>query len=166
MLASWELVDSKNVEVGLLAVTIAMAVLVASLLTAIVRPLWYDRLLTRFGVFKSARPNDMVPAGIGRTFQNIRLFQNMTVARERAGRHARQAAQQPARRAHLVAGVRPRGGAARGRARELLALVGLRGRDDVTGHATCPTATSGGWRSPGRWRATRCCCCWTSRPPA
>ena len=33
----------------------------------------------RIGVFKSARPNDMVQAGIGRTFQNIRLFQNMTV---------------------------------------------------------------------------------------
>ena len=30
------------------------------------------------GIFKSARPNDMVVAGLGRTFQNIRLFQNMT----------------------------------------------------------------------------------------
>jgi branched-chain amino acid transport system ATP-binding protein len=29
-------------------------------------------------VFRSARPNDMVVAGLGRTFQNIRLFQNMT----------------------------------------------------------------------------------------
>jgi branched-chain amino acid transport system ATP-binding protein len=38
----------------------------------------YVRFLTRFGIFKSARPNDMVVAGLGRTFQNIRLFQNMT----------------------------------------------------------------------------------------
>ena len=30
------------------------------------------------GIFRSARPNDMVAAGLGRTFQNIRLFQNMT----------------------------------------------------------------------------------------
>ena len=30
------------------------------------------------GIFRSARPNDMVGAGVGRTFQNIRLFKNMT----------------------------------------------------------------------------------------
>jgi ABC-type branched-subunit amino acid transport system ATPase component len=35
-------------------------------------------MLVRVGIFKSARPNDMVTAGIGRTFQNIRLFANMT----------------------------------------------------------------------------------------
>ncbi len=32
----------------------------------------------RLGIFRSARPNDMVEAGVGRTFQNIRLFKNMT----------------------------------------------------------------------------------------
>ncbi len=63
----------------LLVVTITLGVLIGGLLTGIVRPLWYDRLLERVGVFKTARPNDMVQAGIGRTFQNIRLFQNMTV---------------------------------------------------------------------------------------
>ena len=57
-----------------------MVVLILSLLTAIVRPPWYIGLITRFGVFKSARPNDMVQAGIGRTFQNIRLFPNMTAS--------------------------------------------------------------------------------------
>ena len=29
--------------------------------------------------------------------------------------------------------------------------------------STSPTATSGGWRSPARWRPTRRCCCSTSR---
>src|SRR3954469_7001240 len=75
----WQVIDRANVELGLIVVTICVGVLILSLLTAIVRPLWYDRLCARFGVFKSARPNDMVQAGIGRTFQNIRLFQNMTV---------------------------------------------------------------------------------------
>ena len=32
--------------------------------------------------------------------------------------------------------------------------------------ATCPTATSAGSRSPGRWPPSRSCSAWTSRPPA
>ena len=35
----------------------------------------------------------------------------------------------------------------------------------TTWPATCPTATSGGWRSPAPWPPTPSCCCWTSRPP-
>ena len=88
---------------------------------------------TRFGVFKSARPNDMVQAGIGRTFQNIRLFQNMTVLENvLVGMHVKLHSNLR-RRGDLDAGARlARKSAARVRARELLALVGLRGRDDVT----------------------------------
>jgi ABC-type branched-subunit amino acid transport system ATPase component len=62
-------------EIGLL---LAFASLIATLVLASVRPTWYVLSLARLGVFKSARPNDMVAAGIGRTFQNIRLFSNMT----------------------------------------------------------------------------------------
>ena len=56
----------------------AIGALIAMLLLAISRPVWYQVALTRLGILRSARPNDMVVAGIGRTFQNIRLFGNMT----------------------------------------------------------------------------------------
>ena len=56
----------------------AVGTLATTLLMAIIRPAWYTRLMDRFGVLRSARPNDVVAAGIGRTFQNIRLFQNMS----------------------------------------------------------------------------------------
>jgi ABC-type branched-subunit amino acid transport system ATPase component len=59
-------------------VLVALGLLIVMFLAAIVRPGWYLRLLGRAGVFRSARPNDMVKAGIGRTFQNIRLFANMS----------------------------------------------------------------------------------------
>ena len=59
-------------------VLVGLGLLIATLITAVIRPAWYDRFLVRLGIFKCARPNDMVNAGIGRTFQNIRLFANMT----------------------------------------------------------------------------------------
>jgi branched-chain amino acid transport system ATP-binding protein len=64
--------------VGFIGGALTLTALVAMLVSAIARPDWYQRLLIRLGIFRSARPNDMVKAGIGRTFQNIRLFQNMT----------------------------------------------------------------------------------------
>ncbi|MDQ3793104.1 MAG: ATP-binding cassette domain-containing protein, partial [Actinomycetota bacterium] len=50
-------------EIGV-AVTavVAMGLLIVTLLLAIIRPPWYQRLLTRLGIFRSARPNDMVNA--------------------------------------------------------------------------------------------------------
>jgi ABC-type branched-subunit amino acid transport system ATPase component len=59
-------------------ILVGLGLLIATLIIAVIRPAWYTRLLVVLGVFKSARPNDMVQAGIGRTFQNIRLFANMT----------------------------------------------------------------------------------------
>jgi branched-chain amino acid transport system ATP-binding protein len=113
------------------SILVAIAALVVTLLLAIVRPAWYSRLLTRLGVFKSARPNDMVEAGIGRTFQNIRLFQNMSALENvLVGMHTKL-------RSNMVDALvstprrRREEEAARKRARELMALVGLRGRDDV-----------------------------------
>ncbi len=122
----------ENVEAQLLVTTIALFVLIVSLLIGIVRPPWYDTLLHRMGVFKSARPNDMAKAGIGRTFQNIRLFQNMTVLENvMVGMHV----QLHSNLLDAVLSTRRQAREeerARARARELLELVGLGGRDDVT----------------------------------
>jgi branched-chain amino acid transport system ATP-binding protein len=102
--------------------------LIVMLVAAVARPDWYTRLLHRIGVFRSAKPNDMVRAGIGRTFQNIRLFQNMTaVENVLVGMHTRLHANlldamfsTPRNRKEEVA--------ARAHAEELLNLVGLRRR--------------------------------------
>ena len=82
------------------------------------------------GIFKSARPNDMVQAGLGRTFQNIRLFQNMTALENvLVGMHTQL-------RANWIDAIlstprdRREEAEARDRAREYLELVGLKGRDD------------------------------------
>src|ERR1700690_3581846 len=66
-----------NQEIEIL-ILVGLGLLIATLINAVIRPAWYDRFLVRIGIFKTARPNDMVNAGIGRTFQNIRLFANMT----------------------------------------------------------------------------------------
>ncbi len=63
---------------GVIAAVAAIGLLIASLLIAVIRPRWYISTLGRAGIFKSGRPNDIVAQGIGRTFQNIRLFANMT----------------------------------------------------------------------------------------
>jgi len=68
-------VDEAFVGLGLLATVLT---LLTTMVIGISRPPAYQRFITRFGIFRSARPNDMVVAGLGRTFQNIRLFQNMT----------------------------------------------------------------------------------------
>jgi len=113
--------------IGLFATIIALLVV---LVTGVARPAWYQRVLVRIGIFRSARPNDMVVAGLGRTFQNIRLFPNMTALENvLVGMHSRLKASwldallsTPTDRKEEVT--------ARVRARELLELVGLKGIDD------------------------------------
>ncbi len=116
--------------VGEVLIVVALLLLVASLITAIVRPPWYVRLLARVGVFRSARPNDIVSLGIGRTFQNIRLFANMTAMENvLVGMHTRM-------HANLLDAAlrlgrhRNEEAAAREQARRWLDYVGLRGRYD------------------------------------
>ena len=100
------------------------------LISAVARPDWYQRLLVRVGVFRSARPNDMVSAGIGRTFQNIRLFHNMTAEENvLVGMHSRLGVtladamlSTPKDRAEEVS--------SRVRASELMSLVGLTDKGD------------------------------------
>ena len=87
--------------------------------------------------------------------------------RERAGGHAQPHGRDAVRRRVP----RCRGTTARRRrpiekAREWLAYVGLKGRDEEVGPQPARTATSAGSRSPGRSPATPGCCCSTSRRPA
>lgn len=113
-----------------LLVLAALAALIATLLVASVRPAWYNRRLVRLGVFKSARPNDMVAAGIGRTFQNIRLFANMTAAENvLVGMH-RQLRQNPLDAVLQTRRQRNEETAARQEAIKWLRYVNLRGHDD------------------------------------
>ena len=115
------------VILGILATILALLV---GVVTGVARGPAYQRLLGRFGIFRSARPNDMVVAGLGRTFQNIRLFPNMTVLENvLVGMHSRLTASwidallsTPRNRAEERS--------SRIKAEELLALVGLAGEGD------------------------------------
>jgi branched-chain amino acid transport system ATP-binding protein len=111
-----------------LAGLLVLMLLIASLLLSIIRPVWYQMQLSRLGIFRSARPNDMVEAGVGRTFQNIRLFKNMTAVENiLVGQHVKL-------KGNLVDAlfntrrVQAEEKAAERRAEDLLALVGLGGK--------------------------------------
>ncbi|HEY7525068.1 MAG TPA: ABC transporter ATP-binding protein [Candidatus Limnocylindrales bacterium] len=108
---------------------LTIVVLMGTLLIGVARPPRYQRFLLRFGIFRSARPNDMVALGLGRTFQNIRLFQNMTALENvLVGMHTRLKSSWVDA---LLSTPRDRNEEveARRRASEYLALVGLKGRD-------------------------------------
>jgi branched-chain amino acid transport system ATP-binding protein len=107
---------------------IALFALAAMFLAAIIQPRWYVRLLLRSGIFRSAKPNEMVRSGIGRTFQNIRLFANMTALENvLVGMHSKLNANALDA---LLSSRRAQAEEARAekRADELLAMVGLAGR--------------------------------------
>ena len=114
----------------ILGIFATVIVLLVTLVTGVARGPAYQRFLQRFGVFRSARPNDMVVAGLGRTFQNIRLFPNMTALENvLVGMHSRLNASwvdalfsTPRNRREEKS--------SRVRAEELLELVGLKGQGD------------------------------------
>ena len=102
---------------------------------------------------------------MGRTFQNIRLFEYMTaIENVQVGMHHR-----------LKGGilgsifglprVRREEKESIDEGRELLAFCGLKGRENSL-RATSPTATSAASRSRGPSPRTRSSSCSTSRPPA
>jgi branched-chain amino acid transport system ATP-binding protein len=119
-------------ESGILgAGVIVVGCLITMLLLAIVRPAFYQRFIARIGILRSARPNDVVQAGVGRTFQNIRLFQNMSALENvLVGMHLKLRSNLMD---HLVSTPRQRREevAAARRASELLELVGLKGREET-----------------------------------
>ena len=67
--------DDLVISLGILFTIVSLMIV---MVIGVARPPSYNDLLSRFGIFRSARPNDMVVAGLGRTFQNIRLFANMS----------------------------------------------------------------------------------------
>jgi ABC-type branched-subunit amino acid transport system ATPase component len=98
--------------------------------TGLARPPWYERAMAAMGIFRTARPNDMVRAGVGRTFQNIRLFQYMTTLENvLVGMHLKLKSSPVDA---LISSRRQKQEEedARKRAREYLRLVGLNNRDD------------------------------------
>jgi branched-chain amino acid transport system ATP-binding protein len=113
-----------------IAILLGLGLLIAALLAALVRPDPYERLLHALGIFRSARPNDMVSAGIGRTFQNIRLFASMTALENvLVGMHSRLRSSLLDAMLRLPASQREEA-EARDTARRWLRYVGLEGRDD------------------------------------
>ena len=111
-------------------------------------------------------PHAVTERGIGRTFQNIRLFQDMTsLENVLVGMHCRL-------KSGIIGSVlrtprvrREETGGRGARARPARVLLARHARPGTT-RATCRTATSAGSRSRVRWRPSRSCSCSTSRPPA
>jgi ABC-type branched-subunit amino acid transport system ATPase component len=119
---------------GGLGLTITLIIanlgLITMFLLAIIRPVGYERALNGLGIFRSARPNDMVTAGIGRTFQNIRLFGSMTaIENVLVGMHSRMRAT-PVDAILRLRRHRSEEMQAHEQARKWLRFVGLKGRDN------------------------------------
>jgi ABC-type branched-subunit amino acid transport system ATPase component len=113
----------------IITVFVTLVFLMITLVTGVARPPAYQRFLARIGIFRSARPNDMVEAGLGRTFQNIRLFQNMTALENvQVGMHTKLKTTWYDAMLSLPRDRREEVESA-AKAREFLKLVGLRGRD-------------------------------------
>jgi ABC-type branched-subunit amino acid transport system ATPase component len=108
---------------------ITLVALMSTMLVGVARPPRYQHALPRIGIFRSARPNDMVGVGLGRTFQNIRLFQNMTALENvLVGMHTRLKATWLDAMFSTPRDRREEKEAAE-EARGFLRLVGLRGKD-------------------------------------
>jgi ABC-type branched-subunit amino acid transport system ATPase component len=128
VIAALTYVATANADATALGALAAIGLLIVMFLAAIVRPRWYLRLLTAAGVFRSSRPNDMVKAGMGRTFQNIRLFANMTALENvQVGMHTKMRANAAD---SLLSTPRARADEreSEAKAREFLGIVGLKGR--------------------------------------
>jgi ABC-type protease/lipase transport system fused ATPase/permease subunit len=125
-----------------------------NMLTGLYRPT-QGRIVLGERDITHTRPDVITRYGVARTFQNIRLFGAMTaVERGCSGRSSARpgSAARSAKRAGVPAGCWRTLACARA--------------SSTSSPRSCRTETSGAWRSRGRWRPSRDCCCWTSRPPA
>ena len=95
-----------------LAGVAAIGFLIGTLLLAIVRPLWYQMFLLRLGIFRSARPNDMVAGRRRPHLPEHPPLQEHDGRGERAHRHALPDAFEPRGRLPQHAAGAPGGGPA------------------------------------------------------
>ena len=124
-----DLVVPRGAIIGLIGPNGAGKTTFFNVVTGLVRPDAGRITLDGAGLV-GLRPNAIVARGIARTFQSIRLFQNMTVLENvLVGEHCRLAATVPGAvlRPPAVVAEERRAGA---RARDLLTFVGLGGKED------------------------------------
>ena len=103
-------------------------------------------------------------AGIARTFQNIRLFNNLTVEENVTVAMDAQMSYSMVSGIFRLPSFWKEEKVAHERALELLACSTWR-IWQASRPGPCLTVPSAAWRSSGHWPPTPPCCCWTSLPP-
>ena len=131
--------------------------------TGKMRKLYAGTHIGEYNRLVSNTPDKITEMGVARTFQNIRLFKNMSVLENvLVARHMRLKAGLFASMLHVNQQEERR---IRQESLDLLDMLGL---GDVAQEkaSSCPTASSATWKLRERWQPSRGCFCWMNPPPA